>query len=548
MDVDRLVRTDVIVVGAGVAGMSAALHASGRRVVMLTKAAFGAGGASPLAQGGVAVALGPADSPEVHAADTLAAGAGLCDAEVVRVITSEGPARIDELVEWGARFDRRPDGTVHLGCEGAHSRDRVIHATGDATGAELVRTLTSCLTHSSRVEILEHHLVIDLLFERGRVVGVVAVGRDGRPLLVTGSAVVLATGGIGQIFSHTTNPVEATGDGLALAAAVGARLAGLEFVQFHPTALDGSGRPMALLTEALRGEGAVLVDDRGDRFMRAEHPMAELAPRDIVARAIATRRRRGRQVFLDATGLGSLSRRFPTVVELCARQGLDPSRHLLPVTPAAHYHMGGIVTDLDGRTSAQGLRACGEVAFTGLHGANRLASNSLLEALVVGARCGEDLACIPHRFPAAVGDAQTHSDFAGTGPYPAAFLLQPALSPAAVADSPWLDDGGNQWAADDLRAIMEAGAGVKRTQGSLRVARDQLEELRRVVGVQSGELHHMMRVAALILRAAETRTESRGAHFRADVPWSSPCWLQELVFVGDRLIPPHVLQPAAAVG
>ncbi len=525
----QTLRTDLIVVGAGIAGMSAALHASGRRVVMLTKAAFGGGGASPLAQGGVAVALGPMDSPETHLADTVAAGAGLCHDEVVRAITNEGPARIAELVEWGAVFDRQPDGAIELAREGAHSLDRVAHAMGDATGAELVRTLASAIMRSSRVEILEHHMVVDLLFEWGRVVGVVAITRGGRPLVVTAAEVILATGGVGQIFAHTTNPVEATGDGLALAAGVGARSAGLEFVQFHPTAIDGPGQPMALLTEALRGEGAVLVDDRGERFMPAEHVSAELAPRDIVARAIAVRRRLGRKVFLDATGLGSLASRFPTVVELCARQGLDPSQDLLPVSPAAHYHMGGVVTDLEGRTSVPGLRACGEVAFTGMHGANRLASNSLLEALVVGARCGEDLAHESHQTPVAVNDGHKHSNF-------------------PLADSPWMDDGGNTTAADELRWIMEAGAGVERTQGSLKVAREQLHDLRRRVFPQPGELAHMMRVANLILKAAETRTESRGAHFRADVPWSSRCWLQDLVFEGDLLIPPHVVQPAMAVG
>ncbi len=525
----KTLRTDVAVIGAGIAGMSAALHATDRRVVILTKSTFGAGGASPLAQGGVAVALGPTDSPDAHAADTLVAGAGLCDAEAVRVITNEGPARIAELVEWGARFDRGADGTIQLGREGAHSRDRVVHAAGDATGAELVRTLASGISNSTRVEILEDSLVVDLLVTRGRVVGVVAVDRNGRPLVVTAATVILATGGVGQIYSHTTNPVEATGDGLALAAAVGARLAGLEFVQFHPTALEGSGRPMALLTEALRGEGAVLVDDRGERFMHAEDVSADLAPRDIVARAIGVRRRLGRRVFLDATGLASLASRFPTVVELCARHGLDPSRDLLPVAPAAHYHMGGIVTDLEGRTSVSGLRACGEAAFTGMHGANRLASNSLLEALVVGARCGEDLARMSHQIPVAISEVQTHWD-------------------VPWADSPWLHDGPNQQAADDLCSIMEVGAGVERTQQSLRVARERLAELRQEAAAQPGELAHMMRAAALILRAAEARTESRGAHFRSDVPWSSPCWLQDLVFEGDRMLPPHVVQPAAAVG
>lgn len=528
MGIQRELTTDVIVVGAGIAGMSAALHASGRRVLMLTKAGFGTGGASPLAQGGVAVAIAPTDSPEAHAADTIAAGAGLCNDAVVRAITKEGPRRIAELVKIGAQFDRRPDGSYCLGREGVHRQPRVIHTSGDATGEELVRTLTSAVTGLSRVEILERHMVVHLVLDRGRVIGVEAVDRDGRPLLVTASSVVLATGGIGQIFENTTNPIEATGDGLALAVAAGAKLSGLEFVQFHPTALDKPGRPKSLLTEALRGEGAFLVDQNGDRFMTSEHPLAELAPRDVVARAIAKRRRLGGRVFLDGTGVAALSQRFPTVASLCGEHGLNPSENVLPVTPAAHYHMGGIVADLDGRTSVPGLRACGEVAFTGLHGANRLASNSLLEALVIGARCGEDLA----RTPALLRSRGPAS----------------RVSSEVKAESPWLDSSNGQWAAASLRSIVEAGAGVERTQGSLRVALDHLMELRRAVALGPGELTHMMRIAALILRAAEARTESRGAHFRADVPWSSPCWRQDLVFEGERLIPPHVVQPATAVG
>lgn len=521
----RFLETDVIVVGAGVAGMSAALHASGLRVLMVTKAGFGEGGASPLAQGGVAVALGSTDSPEAHAADTVAAGAGLCDPGVVRNITAEGPKRIVDLVEWGTRFDRGPNGAIELGREGAHRKDRIVHATGDATGAELVRSLTSAVRRSSRIEVLEHHLVVDLIRRQGRVVGVVAVSREGRSLTVTSGAVVLATGGVGQIFAHTTNPVEATGDGLALASAAGARSAGLEFIQFHPTAIDGPNRPMALMTEALRGEGATLVDDRGHHFMNGEHPMADLAPRDVIARAIAARRRLGRKVYLDATVLGEeVSCRFPTVAELCARQGLDLSRDRIPVMPAAHYHMGGVVTNLDGRTSVPGLRACGEVASTGMHGANRLASNSLLEAIVVGARCGEDLARTPIML--------NHRSFPST----------------VVEGSPWLNDSRDQWAVDEIRTLMEEGAGVERTQGSLKVAGEHLDEIRRRVGSRPGELAHMIRVAAMVLKAAEARTESRGAHFRADIPWSSFCWRQDLVFEGDRLVPPHVVQPVAAVG
>ena len=515
------IRTDVVIVGAGVAGLSTALHAEGLRVALLTKSEFGRGGASPLAQGGVAAAVGSGDSPEAHAVDTISAGAGLCDPEVVRTITTEGPWRIAELVESGARFDRVDNGAFRLGREGGHRRKRIVHAAGDATGAELVRTLVRAVAASPRLEIFERRMAMALIVDGGRVIGVRSVGVDGRPLTIFARHVVLASGGIGQVFVHTTNPLEATGDGLALAAAAGARLAGLEFVQFHPTALAGSGSPLSLLTEALRGEGAVLVDDRGVRFMPDEHPMAELAPRDIVARAIDRRRRGGGSVFLDATGLGDrVASRFPTVAALCSDRGLDPASDLLPVVPAAHYHMGGIVIDLDGRTSVPGLWACGEVAHTGLHGANRLASNSLLEALVVGSRCGEAMARTP------------------------APLTERKVETFEIGRDPWMTEESQRAVAAELRRIVEDGAGVVRTQASLRVARERLEELKNDVGVGLGELDHLVRVGGMILRAAEARTESRGAHFRADIPWSSPCWRQDLIFEGETLLPPRVPVPA----
>jgi L-aspartate oxidase len=335
--------------------------------------------------------------------------------------------------------------------------------------------------------------------------------------------VVLATGGIGQIFRHTTNPAEATGDGLAMAARAGARLAGLEFVQFHPTALDVGGNPMPLLTEALRGEGAQLVDERGDRFMRDVHPLGDLAPRDVVARAIWRHALDGHRVLLDATGLAErIAARFPTVLELCLERGLDPRRAPLPVAPAAHYHMGGVVVDRSGRTSIAGLWACGEVAHTGLHGANRLASNSLLEALVFGARVGEELAA--------------------AGTFPGA--QPPELPLVRGAGSPWLDSAGAPL-ADRLRRVMWTDVGLERTAPGLRFALSELRRLELEAPAGPGELCNLLTVAALVARAAWARTESRGAHFRSDVPWQDPHWRQDLVFEGLEPVAPRPVAVAA---
>ncbi len=519
---------DVLVVGGGVAGLSVALHASGRRVRLVTKSAWRAGGSSVHAQGGVAAALAVDDSPGRHAVDTLAAGAGLCREDVVRQVTAEGPARVRELQAVGARFDRTPDGRLSLGREGAHSAARVAHADGDATGREMVRALAEAVEDGRSFDLDEHVLVTDLVVDRGVVVGATAVTRDGRRLLYVAREVVLATGGIGQLWSATTNPAEATGDGLALAARAGARLANLEMVQFHPTALAVGGNPLPLLTEALRGEGAVLVDGRGHRFMRDEHERAELAPRDVVARAIFRRLEAGDRVFLDVRDLGeAAAARFPTVQALCADHGLDPSRDLLPVTPAAHYHMGGVVTDLDGRTSRPGLSACGEVASTGLHGANRLASNSLLEALVVGARTGERLAreLRPARHPLRVAEA--------------------GRTAGLPRSTPWLaDSAAERGLAERVRSAMWTGAGLERDAAGLRRARLEIADVLEAAGPGRGELDATCTVADLVLRAALARTESRGAHVRRDIPWASDHWRQDLEFDGLRPIEPH---PVVAV-
>jgi L-aspartate oxidase len=420
---------EVLVIGAGAAGLTAALGCVPRRVVVLTKtrlSASGGGGASVWAQGGVASAVGEDDNPALHAADTLAAGAGLNDASIVRLLTGEGPQRIRALLEMGARFDRDAGGQLALGREAAHSRRRILHAHGDATGAEVVRTLVEAVHHEPAIQVVDRTFALDLLIEDGAVVGAAALRPDGRLVHYRAPAVVLATGGAGQLFLHTTNPREATADGLAMAARAGALLVDLEFVQFHPTALAPSpvpgplapkpvlgldtsagpaafpGAPLPLLTEALRGEGAVLIDDEGTRFMNGEHPDRELAPRDVVARAIWKRLQAGRKVFLDArAAVGErFPQRFPTVFALCRQHGVDPRVEPMPVVPAAHYHMGGVAVDASGRTSLPGLWACGEVAATGAHGANRLASNSLLEALVFGARVAADLLAADRAAPA----------------------------------------------------------------------------------------------------------------------------------------------------
>ncbi len=361
---DEVDASDVVVVGSGVAGLSAALGLLPRKVTLLTKTELAGGGASSWAQGGVAAALAADDSPAEHAADTFAAGAGLCAQDAVTVLTREGPARVERLIELGARFDREQDGALELGREGAHGRRRILHAGGDATGAEMVRALVAALRSRPQITVCERTFACDLVLADGRVVGVLAIHNDGRTVLHRASAVVLASGGLGQVYARTTNPEAATGDGIAMAARAGAQLVDLEFVQFHPTALwpkalAQSAAPLPLVTEALRGEGAILVDEHGERFMPACHAAAELAPRDVVARAIWQQQQASHQVFLDArAAIGErFPQRFPTVWALCQAHGVDPCRTSIPVTPAAHYMMGGIATNLDGQSSLPGLWA-----------------------------------------------------------------------------------------------------------------------------------------------------------------------------------------------
>jgi L-aspartate oxidase len=521
----------VVVVGGGVAGLAAALYAAPMAVVMLAKGPWSRTGSSVLAQGGIAIALGDDDSPEHHADDTLLVGGGLSDPAVARSVTSEGPRRFAELLRLGVRFDRA-DGRVALGREAAHSRRRVAHAAGDATGAEMVRALAREAHSLTRVRAVPETIVLDLVLDGPRVVGVLALEGSGATTLWVARAVVLATGGIGQLWSHTTNPLGSTGDGLAMAARAGARLANLEMMQFHPTALADGSNPMPLLTEALRGEGARLVDRRGCRVMEGVHADLDLAPRDVVARAIWRCGREGREVLLDATSIGRrFDERFPTVLGLCLERGLDPRREPVPVTPAAHYHMGGVVVDREGRTSLPGLWACGEVASTGLHGANRLASNSLLEALVYGARVGEAVSGRPDDAPHPARAAEA--------------LRQQGIE---VAERSRLADEDPSWTRR-LREVMWDGVGLERSANGLARAAHELDRLTAELDGETGEAASAVAVAQMVTRAAAARTESRGAHFRTDFPFAEPAWRQDLEWLGVRRQEPRPLvSPGAAFG
>ena len=494
---DRL-RTRFLVVGSGVAGLHTAWRAStAGDVVVLTKRSLH-DSATAWAQGGIAAALGAGDSPELHRDDTLAAGAALCDAAAVQVLVEEGPARVRELAAAGAHFDLDPRGRLKLGREAAHSRSRIVHARGDQTGAEVQRTLTARVRETAHISVLEHARVLDLIIEGGRCCGVRA-SVSGRAVEIIADATVLAAGGCGQVYRFTTNPMVATGDGYAIAHRAGVRLADMEFVQFHPTALETAENPLALISEAVRGEGARLVNDRGQRFMTRKHKLAELAPRDIVAREIFRQRREGATVYLDARKLGrGFERRFPGIFAICRARGIDPGKDLIPVTPAAHYMMGGVVVDLTGRTTMPQLHAVGEVSRTGVHGANRLASNSLLEGLVFAERVARDLA---------TSGKLTSLPRKGSWSVP---VLR--------------DRGAAQVAADEVRTVMWEHAGVDRTARGLRAAAAQLDVIAERLPEGATEEANMVDTARLIVDGALLRNESRGGHFRSDFPRQRNKW------------------------
>ncbi|TMU93867.1 L-aspartate oxidase [Streptomyces sp. DASNCL29] len=531
---------DVVVVGSGVAGLTVALRcaAAGARVTVVTKARLD-DGSTRWAQGGIAAALGEGDTPEQHLDDTLVAGAGLCDEQAVRALVTEGPDAVRRLITTGARFDADDvTGEILLTREGGHHRRRIAHAGGDATGAEISRALVEAV-RAAGIETVENALVLDLLKDgSGRAAGVTlhVMGegqRDGVGA-VRADAVVLATGGMGQIFSATTNPAVSTGDGVALALRAGAEVSDLEFVQFHPTVLwlgpDAEGQ-QPLVSEAVRGEGAHLVDADGVRFMRGQHELAELAPRDIVAKGIMRRmRERGAEhMYLDARHFGAemWGRRFPTILAACRAHGIDPVTEPIPVAPAAHYASGGIRTDLRGRTTVPGLYACGEVACTGVHGANRLASNSLLEGLVFAERIAADITAED----ITAGTESTGAESAGAGgrerPAGRTGPSAPTASPAASGDAPLLASEARY----EIQHIMTHGAGVLRSAESLARAADRLDrvqddavaQLRRdgktaEPGVETWEATNLHLVARVLVAAALRREETRGCHWREDRP------------------------------
>ena len=535
---------DVVIVGAGVAGLSAALEASagGRRVLLVGKAGLDSG-SSPLAQGGLAAVLDPADSAGLHRQDTLSAGAGLCDDAAVAVLVAAAPAEIRWLASLGARFDTGP-----LGLEGGHSRPRIVHAGGDASGAEVHRALRHAAAARPGVRVCGATVALDaLLDEHGAVTGLLAgtlTGRGGELAVgaIRVAAVVLATGGYGQAYATTTNPAGATGDGLALAARAGARLAGLEFMQFHPTVLwqpGGTGQ-QPLITEALRGAGAVLVDGAGRPVMAGRHPRGDLAPRDVVAaelhRVMAAADPPAAHLWLDATGLGraELEAHFPTVTAACRAAGIEPSRELIPVAPGAHYACGGISADMTGRTSVAGLYAVGEVAATGVHGANRLASNSLTEAIATGRRLGRLLGT--ERGPAAAPDpagpaapAAGARGAAGAGRARAGAIGAGAGGPLAGAGGPLAGAGGlPAGAAPDRRAGLAAAmsryAGVLRDRGGLEHLLTLLDAVppAAALDLATVEATNLHAVSALVTVAALARAESRGCHRRSDAPETAP--------------------------
>lgn len=485
----------IIIVGAGVAGLYTALKLAPRPVTVITARPLGSEASSMWAQGGMAAAIGENDTPNLHFADTMEAGAGLVDPEAARVLVEGGRAAVDDLARLGVRFDRDADGTYILGREAAHCRDRIVHATGDKAGAEIMRALIEAARRAEHIEILERVVVEDLLTDGdGAVAGVFAycVARGERIELLAGET-ILATGGLGGLYAVTTNPRPAQGHGLAFAARAGAVIRDPEFVQFHPTALDFGEDPAPLATEALRGQGAVLVNADGKPFMQKYHRERDLAPRDIVARAVESERKAKRGAFLDAreaVGAG-FREKFPTVFAACERNGVDPCTELMPVAPAAHYHMGGVMTDLDGKSSLDGLSAVGEVASTGVHGANRLASNSLLEAVVFGARIAERLKNAPLVIRT---DAAAPEDRRDLAPKPA----DPKLMMR-------------------LRKAMSRGAALIRSEKGLLSVLDAINDLNQEPLMTSG-LKSALASAELIVQGALLREESRGGHFRTDFP------------------------------
>jgi L-aspartate oxidase len=495
---------DFLIIGSGIAGLRAAVELADAGAVLVLTKAEPRDGNTANAQGGIAAAVGPGDTPDAHAADTLAAGDGICDERAVRVLVEEGPDYVRELMEWGAAFDRAPDGSLALAIEAAHRTRRVLHAR-DATGREIARVLWQRASALANVRTFDHARAVELVKDdEGGCAGARVLHEDGQLSLATAGCVLLATGGAGHVYSDTTNPPVATGDGVAMAYRIGAKAADLEFVQFHPTALKVTGQPRFLLSEALRGEGARLINHAGEAFMNRYEPAGDLAPRDRVARAIEKESRQtGAPVYLSLTHLDAafVHERFPLISHACRQAGLDLARDPIPIGPAAHYVMGGVQTDLDGQTSVPRLFAAGEVACTGVHGANRLASNSLLEGLVFGARAGQAMRALRAR---GSGFRVQGSGFAAQG------------------------SGFSVPAAREIQSLMWKHVALFRDRVGLETALQWLEpayadmdaRLRGggTLDADGWRAASLLTIGRLIARAALRREESRGAHYREDYP------------------------------